>query len=164
MKKIFAVMVAAVALSVCAFAQKPQDDGNGWRDKLKAEKIALLTNEMSLTPEEAQVFWPVYNQLEEQKMQYMQESRDAYKALSAAVKDNKDDAEVAGLLERYIAAQDKAGDFDAKCVAEYEKVLSARKVAKLVLAEERFRKMQFQRLQGGPRPQGGPGQPQQKTK
>ena len=147
-----------MTLSVAAFAQKQQgSEGNSWKEKLQAEKIALLTSEMELTPEEAQVFWPVYNKLDAEKTEVMSASRKAYKALSMAVKDGKDDAEIGKLLEEYLAATAASAEYDAKCVSEYEKVLPARKVAKLVLAEERFRKMQFQRLQGqgGPGPRGG---------
>ena len=55
--------LAVVLMTVPSFAQ----DGKGkrdesWKEKMRSEKIAFLTNEISLTPEEAQLFWPVYNQ------------------------------------------------------------------------------------------------------
>jgi len=161
MKQIFkavAVMAAFITVSAAAFAQKPQGQtDNNWREKLKAEKVGILTTTMELTPEEAQVFWPVYNELDAQKEQCLKDSREAYRALNSALKEGKSDDEIAGLLAKYTSAQLASADFDATCVAEYSKVLPAKKVAKLVVAEEKFRRMQFQRFQGQGQAQ-GPGQ------
>lgn len=155
-----AVMVAFLTVSAVASAQKPQgQNDNNWREKLKTEKVGILTTTMELTTEEAQVFWPVYNELDARKEQYIKESRESYRALNAAVKEGKSDEEIAELLARYTSAQLASADFDATCVAEYSKVLPAKKVAKLMIAEERFRRMQFQRFQGQGQGQAqGPGQ------
>ena len=61
-----AALIAALILSVTAFAIPPHNQGgkNDWREKIKAEKVAFLTTRMDLTPQEAEKFWPVYNQLE----------------------------------------------------------------------------------------------------
>ena len=45
--------------------EKP--DGKFDFEKFKAEKIAYITNALSLTPKEAEVFWPVYNEFEGKK-------------------------------------------------------------------------------------------------
>lgn len=142
-----AVMTAFLSFSVVLFAQKPQGQTD-WHEKMKAEKVGILTTAMELTAEEAQSFWPVYNKLDEQKTRYMMESRSAYRDLNAALKDGKSDEEVAELLARYTSAQLAAADFDATCMSEYSRVLPARKVAKLIVAEEKFRRLQFQRFQG----------------
>ena len=44
-------------------AQAPSQKGNHqqMKERLQAEHIAFLTEKLELTPEEAQVFWPVYN-------------------------------------------------------------------------------------------------------
>jgi len=46
-----------VAISTVAVAQ-PQNA----REKIEAAKIALITERLNLTPEQAQKFWPVYNE------------------------------------------------------------------------------------------------------
>ena len=43
--------------------QQQQQQGDGGR--LKAYQIAYLTNKLNLKPEEAQRFWPVFNQYQE---------------------------------------------------------------------------------------------------
>ncbi|MCQ2165598.1 MAG: hypothetical protein MJZ04_10570 [Bacteroidales bacterium] len=159
MKKILkaaAVMAAFLTVTAAAFAQNPQGkQENSWREKMMAEKIGFLTSAMELTSDEAQAFWPVYNRLEEQKEQQMRASRNAYKALSAALKEGKSDDEIAEILAQYTSAQLASADLEATCISEYGKVLPAQKIAKLIVGEEKFRRMQFQRFQG----QGqGPGQ------
>ncbi|MBQ5517559.1 MAG: hypothetical protein IIT92_04060, partial [Bacteroidales bacterium] len=62
MKKFFALTLC-LFVSVLLFAQpqgKPNEEQRkkDW-ERLQAEKIAFITQELDLTPEEAQVFWPV---------------------------------------------------------------------------------------------------------
>ena len=65
MKKTIAIIAAAMAfmcININAFAnQRCEED---WKERIMSEKIAFLTVEVGLTPEEAQVFWPVYNQVD----------------------------------------------------------------------------------------------------
>ena len=39
-----------------------QDDGKDKREKIQALKIAFITQKLELTTDEAQKFWPVYNE------------------------------------------------------------------------------------------------------
>lgn len=115
-------------------------------DRWKAEKIAFLTDAMDLTSAEAERFWPVYNKAEAEKRESWKRSMDAYKALEEGIEDGKDDKEIAVLLDKYISAQKSGQDIDARYVAEYSKILPSRKVAKLYIGEEAFRRMQIHRL------------------
>ena len=65
MKKL--MIVAAMFIAVIANAQAPQQpiepQGNGNKgDKIEALRIAFISQQLNLTPQEAQKFWPVYNQ------------------------------------------------------------------------------------------------------
>ena len=71
MKKVISVLCALMVLSISAFAQGPQGPqgprrggDNGWRERVRAEKVAFLTEEIDLTESEAQVFWPIYNEIQ----------------------------------------------------------------------------------------------------
>ena len=111
-----------------------------------SEKIAFLTMEMNITPEEAQVFWPVYNQIENEKDAALEEVIRSYKALNTAVEQNKD---VEKCLEAYMAAQEKLREIDSEASEKYKAVLPVEKVAKLYVAEEKFRRQQIRKLHGG---------------
>lgn len=172
MKRIATIIALAAALMISSglSAQdrqgKPQGPRPGrnaeWQDKVKAEKIAFLTTEMELTPEEAQIFWPVYNQAEKEKWNALKTTREAFKALSDAMNEEKGEKEISECLKKYLKASKSSGEIDAEYMDEYLKILPAKKVAKLYLGEEKFRKVQFQHMQGqrmdqgpkGPRPDG----------
>ena len=155
------IMLAAVmafAFSANVYAQDQQQNrgerGNGWMEKMKSARVTFLTTELDLSAEEAQAFWPVYNQAQEEKNAAFKATREAYRAMSAAIKDGKSDKEVAALLKAYLKAAKVPAEIDEEYAPEFLKVLPAAKVAKLYASEEKFRKMQFQNFQGN---QGGPG-------
>jgi Spy/CpxP family protein refolding chaperone len=163
MKKMMMMLAAVVALSLSAnlSAQDQQgqnrgDRGAGWMEKMKAARVAFLTNELDLSASEAEAFWPVYNQAQEEKDAAFKETREAYRALTAAIKEGKGDKEVSALLKAYLKASKVPAQLDEEYLPEFLKVLPATKVAKLYISEEKFRKMQFQNMQGH-RGEGGAG-------
>lgn len=181
MKKLAAIFAAALLLmgtaATGAFAQDnnqeqrpPREqrapgkgfDREAWAQKVQAEKIAFLTSQLNLTPEEAQVFWPVYNQAQAEKREAMKKVNDLSREMKQAVKDEKSDKEIEKLIKAYVEAQEELVEVDAKFTPKFLKVLPAAKVAKLINAEERFKKLQFQNVMGGKDGKAGPGrQPRQ---
>lgn len=117
-----------------------------WQDRWKAEKIAYLTDAMELTSSEAEKFWPIYNKCECEKKDSFKAMVNAYKALDEAINAGKDEKEINNLLDKYLESQDSGKDIERKYVAEYRKVLPSKKVAKLYIAEESFRRQQIHRL------------------
>ena len=153
--KVFAAALAAFALLSISNAQA-QDKNNGWQERIKSEKIGFITAELELTPEEAQVFWPVYNKIEDEKKELQKKVKEAYAALTKALKeDTANEKEINKLLDNYIAAKQAVQDAGRGNADKYRKVLSGKKVAKLYIAEEKFRRQNIRNL-GGQKPQGGP--------
>ena len=144
MKRIFIITVLAICLGMTADAHKRCD--NDWKEKIMSEKIAFLTMEMNITPEEAQAFWPVYNQVEQEKDAALEQVIKSYKALSAAVEQN---AKTKKLLEAYLEAQKNLRKVDNEAPEKYKAVLSAEKVAKLYVAEEKCRRQHIRKRHGG---------------
>ena len=144
MKRI--LIIAALIAGFTITSQANTGCNNDWKDKMMSEKIAFLTIEMNITPEEAQVFWPVYNQIENEKDAALVEVIQSYKALNAAVEQNKD---VEKCLNAYLNAQEKLRETDNKAAEQYKKVLPVEKVAKLYVAEEKFRRQHIRKLHGG---------------
>lgn len=129
--------------------------GDDWKEKLMAEKIAFLTLEVGLTPEEAQVFWPVYNQVEKEKDEAMFNVIRTYKEMSKALEEKKNEKEVSVLLDKYLEAQKKLNEIENGVAEKYKAVLPVDKVVKLYVAEEKFRRQQIRKLhngEGGPQP------------
>ena len=154
MKKITTILVALAAM-VCMGISANASVAEDWKEKLMAEKIAFLTLEVGLTPEEAQVFWPVYNQVEKEKDEAMFNVIKTHKEMSKAVEEKKGEKEVAALLDKYLEAQRKANEIEDSIAAKYKAVLPVDKVVKLYVAEEKFRRQQIRKLhdaEGKPQP------------
>ncbi|MBQ6087729.1 MAG: hypothetical protein IJK96_06700 [Bacteroidales bacterium] len=149
---LFALIAFAFLSSGMALAQQ-NSEKKDWQERMKAEKIAFLTDCMELTSEEAQVFWPVYNKAEKEKGEAFKVMLDSYKALDQALKEGKTEAEINNLLSKYLEAKSNNEAVDNSYADEYLKVLPASKVAKLFIGEERFRRNQIHKLRSGFRPQ-----------
>ena len=119
---------------------------NDWQDRIKAEKIAYLTDKMDLSSAEAEKFWPVYNRAEAETKACWKLVMEAYKALEASIDSGKDDKEISALLDKYLDACEKGDGIERKYTTEYRKILSNDKIARLYIAEEDFRRQQIHRL------------------
>ena len=144
----FAAIIAAFILSASAFAVPSQAQGpdRDWRDKLKAEKVAFLTTWMDLTPKEAEKFWPVYNQVEQENHKRFVQLLESYRELERAIKENSGKAEVERLLKAYVKAKGESATFEEANMKKYLEILPAEKVARLYVGDEEFRRNQINRL------------------
>ncbi len=154
MKKI---LFAIAALCLCAglSAQQPQNrpDGKDFKkqmqERLQSEHIAYLTTQLELTPEEAQVFWPIYNKAQAEQKEAQKVVGEAKKALKLAVKENKSESEVSAALDAYLKAKSSRKDPFADYKKDFVKAIGVAKTAKLYVAEDSFRSQQLHRLGNG---------------
>ena len=158
MKKVFSVLCALAVLAAGAFAQGPQrpgqpprrgGDDNGWRERVRSEKVAFLTQEIDLSESEAQVFWPIYNEIQKAQRESFDAVRAAYEAMEKGVADKKTGKEMEKLVQAYIDAKDKSDGIETKYLNKLLKALPAEKVARYYVAEEKFRHQQIGRLGNG---------------
>lgn len=163
MKKIISVLVLAALVSAAASAQNQDKSDQQWREKVRAEQVAFITSQLDLSEAEAQKFWPVYNEIQSQRREAYKASFQAMKELEESLQKEEDTDKK---LDKYIAAKKKIAELENDAAKKYSKVLPKKKVAKLVLSEERFRHNQIGKLgvrngqgqgrpQDGQRPQGG---------
>ena len=139
MKKIVFISFVGVFLftNLVSNAQKDDNGKDRW-EKYRAEKVRFLTENLNLTPSEAQKFWPVYNQMEKerweaQKLRRETENkvRDAEAALS--------DKEIIKLTREFSGSMKKEGELLVKYNEDLLKVLPPKKVLRLYQAENEFR-------------------------
>ena len=135
MKKLVLTFVL-VCTATALFAQGQMS----WKEKMQSIKIAYLTEQVGITPAEAQVFWPVYNEAEKEMFAAQKNVYVALKNLRTAEKPS------AELNDAYVKAVKERGEVEVKNLKAYGKVLSAEKLAKLYVAEEKFRRDQIMKL------------------
>ena len=127
-------------------AQAQQKTDDGWKERVMSEKIAFLTMELNITPEEAQVFWPVYNKVEKEIDQARHDVIRSYKNLAEAIDAGKSSKEISTLLENYLQAKVTQDKLDNASAETYKGILHVEKVAKLFVAEEKFRRQYINKL------------------
>ena len=123
-------------------------------EKVEAMKVAFITKRLALTAEEAQKFWPVYNQYEAEKEAITASTIGSYKEDQKPL-DQMTEAEVNKVMENYILFKQKDLELTKKYLVEFKKILPAVKVAKLLTADDQFKRMLLKKAQQG----GGPGAP-----
>ena len=153
MKQVISVLCALAIFAVGAFAQGPQGPrrggDDGWRERVRSEKVAFLTQEIDLTESEAQVFWPIYNEIQKAQRESFDAVQKAYMAMEKGVQEKKSGKEMEKLVHAYIDAKDKNDGIETKYMNKLLKALPAEKVARYYVAEERFRHQQIGRLGNG---------------
>lgn len=135
-------------------AQPPVPEGR--RENVEAVKIAFITRELNLSPEEAQKFWPVYNQFQNEMDALRKDKRDDKREIKRGLEQMTDE-EIAKSVDEVIINEQRELDVKKKYHAEFKKVLSIRKVAQLYRAEQEFKKEVLRRM----REEGRPKQPMQ---
>ena len=119
MKKYLLMLVMFLNVAVLAVAQDDKDgDGKADGGRLAAYKIAYLTKKLNLSTEEAQKFWPIYNQYEAEIRKTRQEAR------KNNAKDLDTDEKLLNIRKRYDG--------------EFSKALSKEKVNTFFRAEKEF--------------------------
>ena len=152
MKKVISVLCALTVLAAGAFAQGPgprRGNDEGWRERVRSEKVAFLTEEIDLTESEAQVFWPIYNEIQKAQRDGFDAVKNAYDAMAKGVEEKKGSKEMEKLVKAYIDAKEKNEGIETKYLNKLLKVLPAEKVARYYVAEEKFRHQQIGRLGNG---------------
>ena len=115
MRKIqYLIIGMLMLLSFSAGAQNASGRHKEWQEKMKAEKIAYLTDAVGLTSAEAEKFWPVYNKAEMERFQAFRKIMETYKALDEAVKAGKKDKEIEKLLDAYLSSLSAEKAIDAR--------------------------------------------------
>ena len=107
-------------------------------EHVQIERIAYFTEKTGLTPEEAQLFWPLYNEMDNKRTALFEEKAAILKAFMDNTK-SQSDKQINEQLNRLAAINQQEvalyGEYDAK----FRKVLSAQKVMNLYVAEIGFR-------------------------
>lgn len=129
-----------------AMAQPRTED----RQKIEAMKVAFITEQLSLTPAEAEKFWPVYNQFSD-NMRSMRKDRQkiVFGPLNEGDDISSKQSEVT--LSNYVTHIKSVQSAELKLIEDLKSILPASKIIKLRLAEDGFKRRMMDRLKGSDR-------------
>lgn len=110
-------------------------------ERLAQYRAEVFTRVLRLSPEEAQGFWPLYNEFLDRRDQLQQE----FKSLKQ--EDQMSDSEVEEHIKRYFERKQRDLDLEKDLNQKLRKVLPLRKIAKIPMAEREFREALIKKLQ-----------------
>lgn len=144
MKNTKILSLLLVVISINAFAQ----DGPFIRKKkeqIKSMKIAFITDELSLSPDEASKFWPLYNAFEYKQQDIRKQKMKGYlDRMDDDSIDKLSDKEASTLLAQMESTEDELYQAKKKFVTSLKGVISPIKILKLKKAEENFNRKLLQ--------------------
>ena len=117
------------------------------KERMESMRIAFLTQKLDLTPEEAQKFWPVYNEYQKKKEELHNKRKAETKGLKQNI-DSLSDKQIEAIIDGEMAFRQKNVDLEKEYHGKFKSVLPVRKVAKLYKAEEQFKQQLLERLSG----------------
>lgn len=131
MKLLFQTAVLLI-LATSLFGQK-----GGWHKKnerIESMRIAFITDELELTVEEAQVFWPIFNKYENEKHQLR-------KSKYANIKSNSEltDQDAKSKLDQLVSYEQKEYELKKDYIYQLQNILNAKKVLKLISLDKKFK-------------------------
>ncbi len=149
MKRIY-LLIILVLITIPFFGQKTYEEK---LNNLRSQKVAFITQRIELTPDEAEVFWPIYNELSQKK--YALNKR--RKEITFELKNNWDnytDQEKESLADEFVGLKLKDANLDIEYHEKFKKVLSVEQVLRLYQSEIAFKnyllnKIRHQNTKGG---------------
>lgn len=160
MKRTYTYLLACLlllSLNTMLVAQQPPDDETK-RGKIEAMRVSYITQKVNFTPQEAQAFWPLYNEMNSKLDAARKAFRQQY---------NKDtnydfatDKEAEAYLNAGLTLKQKEYELYKEYYDKIRKVLPIKKLAAVRHAEEGFKKELIKSIKGN-RQNGVGGQPMQ---
>lgn len=143
--KLFIVTVSLI--SIASFGQNGplREHFKEKKEKIKALKVAFITTELNLTPDEAAKFWPLFNAFEDRQQEIKKQKLKAYleRTDNNAI-DKLSEKEAATLLTQMESTEDELDQLKKKFVSNLKGILPSTKILKLKKAEEQFSKKLLQ--------------------
>ncbi|WP_047415643.1 hypothetical protein [Cellulophaga sp. Hel_I_12] len=109
------------------------------KDKIKTLKIAFITEKLNLSSQEAQGFWPIYNDYQAEKEKLRQKE---YAEIRSKINDadKLSEKEAATLLNKVMLHEDDENKILENFMGKVTKVISAKKTLLLLRSEEEFKR------------------------
>ena len=125
------------------FAQRGGDGRPVDPERLQAARIAFITARISLKPEQAERFWPIFNTFTESREAHMRSIGDLSRGA-----ENMSEEEAKNRIQQKLSLQQKLVDEEKSFVAEASKVLSYRQLLLLQNIARDFNRNLYERQRG----------------
>ncbi|WP_209403208.1 hypothetical protein [Pseudozobellia sp. WGM2] len=109
------------------------------KDKIKALKVAFITERLDLSSKDAQAFWPLYNKYEEDRDVLRNKE---HSEVRSKIKDvgSLSEREANAVLNKYLSFEEEEEEIERDYLKAVTKVIGAKKTLLLLRSEDEFKK------------------------
>ena len=129
-----------VVFSVCILSSVAQNKN---RNRIKMLKVSFISNAIELTSNEAEKFWPIYNQYDSKIKKLKSQLERGYLNNLEGI-DAMNDKKAEELIHRNLNTENEIVTSRKQLVEELTSVISAKKILKLQKAERDFNRRMLQ--------------------
>ncbi|OAB78207.1 hypothetical protein [Cochleicola gelatinilyticus] len=117
-------------------------------DKIRALRTAYITEELSLSPMEAEKFWPIYNEYDDKLLAIRKNRRNSILETIRDGVDSMTNEEANMVLDESLAIQIAELEYRKELIKKLKKVLDPRKIVALSRAENNFKRKLLKQYRG----------------
>ncbi|HTG65354.1 MAG TPA: hypothetical protein VL859_03155 [Flavobacterium sp.] len=139
----FRKILPLLLLFTCSFYA--QENINDKKEQIKSLKVAFLTTELDLSPQESEKFWPLYNAFDNKQFELRHQKMKVYKGkMSDDALSRMSEKEAAVLLSQMEATDEELFLLRKKFSKSLRTILPASKILKLKKSEDDFNRKLLQ--------------------
>ncbi|MFP3859281.1 MAG: hypothetical protein ACLFUW_00515 [Bacteroidales bacterium] len=132
------ILILSICLLLSISAAGQEDKNQSIREQIQTEKIAFFTEKIGLTLQEAEKFWPVYNEYWDKKNKIDEERK---KKMNAYLNnpDNFSRKEIEELVDNYVDYRMQKAELLEEYHQKFKEVLPVEKVVRVYVADYDFK-------------------------
>lgn len=139
MKKLLNIFWVLMLLGIAAQAQNKEA-----LEKIESARIALITERLELSPEQAEKFWPIYREYSDKRREAKRELMEARRGIDT---ENMTDEQGKNLMELNLRVKERMLSLEKEYNQKMLDVISSSQIAALRRAETDFNRMLLKRIQ-----------------
>jgi len=148
------LMLCNLTLALNAQERKGREE---YIEKFRSMKIAFFTERLELTPGEAEIFWPAYNEYEKEKREISRHRHFRHRNIDEQL-ENMTDEEAEKKVDEMMEGRKKEVQLSTAFHEDLKKIFPPKKVMRFYITEIQFREYMLRKIRdergGGPRKKG----------
>lgn len=141
------ISIALIILAIPLYAQDddlPGESSPTVRERIQAARVAYITDQLALTPAEAEKFWPVYREFTDKRKELLKELRYARRHPDPGKSADQNEKD---LVTLGLDVKQREVDLERQYSEQLLKIIPAQKLRMLPEVERKFRLLILKQIQ-----------------
>lgn len=143
----YSLIIAALFLIPVLAAGQLCNDHCKKKEQIKAQKVAFITEKLNLTVDEAQKFWPVYNEMAA-KTEELEKKRRSIVQNYHKNKQSLTSEQMEALTDKMLKLEIMSVKLEVEYYRKFKEILSPEKIIELKISEHQFKHELLKQLKG----------------